>query len=108
MSHNTAESQAKMYLYDIHNCARENGFKAEDKWQVCLASDDEKITIVNKYNPTISVKMAPAILSEVFDLVKEKLQQAKSEVEQAYTKESIRVNQLHHLIAFSEKKMRRH
>jgi hypothetical protein len=102
-----ADNEAKMYVYDLHNCARENGFKADDKWEVSLATDEEKTAIVNKYIPTISVKVAPALISEVFSLVKEKLNQSKTEAEMTLNANSIRVNNLHHLIAFSAKRLRR-
>lgn len=107
MPHRSAESQAKMYLYDINNCARENGFKPDEKWEVTLASDEEKTVIDNKYNPTVWVKHTPAVLIEMFDLVTEQLQQAKTEVEQGYTKDNVKIKELKYLIAFSAKKLRR-
>jgi hypothetical protein len=96
-----------MYVYDLENCARENGFKVDDKWEVSLASDEEKVVIENKYNPTLAIKIAPTIAPELFTLVKEQLHQPKSEVEQAYTADTIKVNQLKYMIAFSAKKVRR-
>jgi len=102
-----AEFQAKMYLYDLHNCARENGFKADDKWEVSLATDDEKTAIENMYNPIIAVKVAPAVLSEMFSLVKENLNLPKTDIEKGYNTNVIYANQLHYLVAFTPKRVRR-
>ena len=107
MIHNNAEFQAKMYLYDLNNCAKENGFKADDKWEVSLATDDEKAAIEDKYVPTVAVKVAPAMLSQMFSLVKENLHQPKTEVEQGYNTSNIHANQLHYLIAYTAKRVRR-
>jgi hypothetical protein len=107
MMNKTAEFQAKMYVYDLYNCARENGFKADDKWEVGLATDEEKRVIENKYIHTIAVKVAPALLWEMFGLVKEKLHQTKTDAEMDFNTDSIRVNEIKHMIAFSAKKLRR-
>ncbi|RKR84834.1 hypothetical protein BDD43_5087 [Mucilaginibacter gracilis] len=107
MLNGTAEYQAKMYMYDLKNCAKENGFKPDDKWEVGLVTDAEKIAIENKYIPTIAVKFAPALLWEMFGLVKEKLNQSKTDAELSLNSDSIRVNELKYLIAFSAKKIRR-
>lgn len=107
MINKNTEFEAKMYMYDLNNCARENGFKAEEKWEVSLATDDEKIAIENKYTPTIAVKYAPAILSEMFGLVKEQLHQSKTEAEMELNNDKTRVNNLKYLVAFNVKRIRR-
>ncbi|MEO6522812.1 MAG: hypothetical protein ABIN91_14105 [Mucilaginibacter sp.] len=107
MAHRTADYQAKMYLYDLHNMARENGFKADDTWEISLVTEEEKTAIVNKHIHTIAVKIAPAILLETFTQVKDTLNLPKTETEEAYTNDSIRVNHIKYLMAFSAKKLRR-
>jgi hypothetical protein len=38
MSDQTIEFQAKIYFYDLMNCAREFGFKADENWEVSMAT----------------------------------------------------------------------
>ncbi len=86
MASQLGEFQANLYIYDLHNCAKEFGFKTEDVWEVGLVTDVEKSAIEKKYFPTISIKILPAILLETFEMVKEKLLQAKSEAENKFDK----------------------
>jgi len=107
MAHRTADYQAKMYLYDLQNMALENGFKADDKWEISLVNEEEKTAIVNKHDHTIAVKIAPAILLETFTLVKNKLNLSKTEAEEALNANTIKANEIKYLMAFSAKKLRR-
>jgi hypothetical protein len=107
MENKIAEFQAKIYLYDLSNCAREFGFKDNEGWQVSLATLAEKSAIENKYFPTISAKGLPEVLSGMFGLVKEKLIQAKSDIEKTWDTNSIRNNHLQYLIAFNPDRQRR-
>jgi hypothetical protein len=107
MAHRTADYQAKMYLYDLHNTARENGFKVDDTWEISLVNEEEKTAIVNKHIHTIAVKIDPAIMLETFTLVKDGLNLQKTEAEEAYTANTIKTNGLKYLMAFSAKKLRR-
>jgi hypothetical protein len=49
MKDQTIEFQAKIYVYDLHNCAREFGFKTDEVWEVSMATGQEKTAIENKY-----------------------------------------------------------
>jgi hypothetical protein len=106
MKNQLGEFQAKIYLYDLNNCAREFGFKADEVWEVSLATDEEKVAIEKKYFPTISAKALPEILSEMFGLVKDKLAQARSDIEMTLDKKKIAASKLQYLIAFNLKRER--
>jgi hypothetical protein len=77
MINDKIEMKAKLYVYDLNNCAVENGFKPDEAWEFSMATDEEKTAIEKKYFPTISAKVMPEFLSEMFHLVKSKLVNAK-------------------------------
>jgi hypothetical protein len=110
MTTETIEFQAKVYVYDLNNCARENGFKPDETWQLSLATNDEKKAIEKKYHPTMSTKVLPEFLGELFGLVKEKMIQAKSEMEKKFDGDTLfnKTNEHQYLIAFNPKRERRH
>lgn len=45
MVNQTVELQAKIYVYDLNNCANEYGFKDDEGWELSLANDAEKSEI---------------------------------------------------------------
>jgi len=69
--------QAKIYMYDLNNSARENGFKADEGWEVSRATQEEKIELERRYQLTVSAKVLPEILAELFIMVKSQLILAK-------------------------------
>ncbi len=76
----TADYKAKVYLYDLDNCAREFGFKQDENWELSVVSDDDKKAIEKRYYPTVSVKAFPEMLAELFNLVKTRLTQLNAGV----------------------------
>jgi hypothetical protein len=107
MNNQTIEYQAKEYLFDLDNTARENGFKADEHWKVSLATAAEKKVIENKYNPTISTKVMPEVLSEMFRIVKATLSQALDNVENAIDAKSLAKSGLQYVIAYNPNRLRR-
>jgi len=107
MSDQTIEFQAKIYFYDLKNCAREFGFKADENWEVGMASSVEKAAIENQYSPTLSVNMLPEMLAEVLSSVRFKLAQKPSGVEKTWDATAIRRQNLQYLVAYSPKRLRR-
>jgi hypothetical protein len=106
MAGKSVEFQAKEYVYDLHNCATEYGFKNDEGWELSLATDTEKIAIEKKYYPTVSAKVLPETLLELFRLVKDKLIAAKSDMERKLeTNTGTNIN-LQYLIAFNPKRPR--
>lgn len=106
----TLEYQAKVYVYDLNNCAVENGFKPGESWEISLATAEEKKAIEKKYFPTMSAKVLPEVLGELFSLVKAKMIQAKSESEKNFDSNSLfnKTNEHQYLMAFNPKRERRH
>lgn len=69
----TVELQAKMYVFDLGNCAKEYWFKDNEDWDLCLASEEQKLELERRYHPTISKKGLPESLIQLHRLVKTRL-----------------------------------
>lgn len=105
MINEAIEKKAKIYVYDLNNCARENGFKADETWEFSMATDVEKTALEKKYFPTISAKVLPELLTELFHLVKAKLIHAKYNGERGGTQNTTGSN-LQYLIAYNPNRLR--
>jgi len=107
MSDQTIESQAKIYVYDLHNCAREFGFKADEKWEVSMVTSQEKADLENKYFPTLSAKILPEMLAGMLSTVKFKLSQQLAAFEKAVDTSLVRQQHLQYLVAYNPNRLRR-
>ena len=107
MNNQTIEYQAKEYLFDLDNTARENGFKADEHWKVSLATAAEKTAIEKRYYPTISTKVVPEILSEMFRIVKTALGQNRDNTENTMDAASLAKNHLQYVVAYNPNRLRR-
>jgi hypothetical protein len=107
MSDQTIEFQAKIYVYDLNNCAREFGFKADESWEVSMATGAEKAAIEKQYFPTLSASVLPEMLAEMFGSVKFKLTQKLAGMENALDTAAIRRQHLQYLVAYSPNRLRR-
>lgn len=76
MINSTVELQAKMYVFDLGNCAKEFWFKEDEAWDLCLVSAEQKLELERKYHPTISKKGLPEALIQVHRIVKSRLLKA--------------------------------
>jgi hypothetical protein len=101
------EYQAKEYVYDLNNCASEYGFKDDEGWELSLATDVEKLAIEKKYYPTVSAKVLPETLLELFRIVKGKLIAARSDMERKLDATATGTNiTFQYLVAFNPKRPR--
>jgi hypothetical protein len=106
MSNQTVEFQAKIYVYDLKNCARECGFKADEAWVVDMASSQEKADLEKNYFPTLSVGVLPEMLAEMLQSVKFKLTQRLAGLEKVLDTAAIRKQHLQYLVAYSPNRLR--
>jgi hypothetical protein len=104
MVNEAIEKKAKMYVYDLNNCATENGFKPDETWEFSLATDVEKLAIEKKYFPTISAKVLPELLTELFHTVKAKLTHVKYSGERSGTPAP--GSNLQYLMAYNPNRLR--
>lgn len=107
MSDQTIEFQAKIYVYDLNNCAREFGFKPDEGWVVRAVNSQEKKTIEKLYFPTLSAKALPDMLAELLASIKFKLSQHLGELEKNLDVNAIRQQALQYLVAYSPARLRR-
>jgi hypothetical protein len=106
MANQTIDYQASVYVYDLNNCAKEYGFKPDEEWTFSMANDAEKKILEKRYYPVITAKVLPEILSELFNLVKTKLKQARTNMEHNLDTDNAPDSPLQYLIAFNPKRFR--
>ena len=107
MSSQTLEFEAREYVYDLENCGKEHGFKAEEGWELSLATLLERIAIEKRYSPTVSAKAAPEALPELLRLVKHKMVKTKYSSGKTHGYDNSPNNELQYLIAFNPDRPRR-
>lgn len=106
MKSEVIENQTKMYLYDLNNSAREHGFKADDKWELSLVTDAERSKIQKDYYPAIATKIYPEVLLQVFNTVKERLNQELNPDEESLDLKSVLNRELNFIVAYNPKRQR--
>ena len=106
MASQTIEFQAKMFLFDLNNSAKEHWFKTDEAWEIILATADEKSALEKKYYPTISTQVLPEMLAELFELIKKKLVLVVSDLEKKSDTKTVIKNHLQYLIAFNPQRQR--
>ena len=106
MTTKSVESKAREYVYDLNNCASEYGFKDDESWELSLATDTEKTAIEKKYYPTVSAKVLPETLLELFRIVKGKLVAARSDMERKLDGTTGTNITFQYLVAFNPKRPR--
>lgn len=104
MSDQTIEFQAKIYVYDLNNCAREFGFKTDEGWEVNMVTSQQKADIEKKYFPTLSARVLPEMMPEMLGSVRFKLSQGIANV---LDTAAVRQQHLQYLVAFSPNRLRR-
>jgi len=101
MSEQTLEFEARIYVYDLQNCAREFGFKTEEHWEILLASHSEKTALEKKYFPMLTLRVLPESLSEMFNLVKGKLRQTMDATAKKPSEDEVRQRELQYVVAYN-------
>ena len=92
--------QVELFLFDLKNEATEHGFKADESWNLQIASEEEMTTLKRQYHPVVSLKLQPDVLLNVYLQVKSKLQQALSKIDLALTDDDLSRDDKRHLAAF--------
>lgn len=102
----TALQQARGYIYELDNCVREFGFKADEGWKLNVVSNTEKEAIEKQYHPVIAVMALLETLAELFNFVKDALTQIKSNITNSMNPERLSACGLQYLIVYSPKRIR--
>lgn len=77
MADKNTQHQALLYAYDLGNRANEHGFKADEGWELGMASVEKKASLEKQYHPVVSLKVIPENLAELFRLVKDRLSEIR-------------------------------
>ena len=97
----STDHQAMLYVYDLNNSASEFGFKADEGWELRVVSDIEKKDLEKRFYPTVSVKVLPELLSELFHLVKERAEQLRRGFIHAVDNANVPDQNLQYLVAYN-------
>ncbi|RWY53863.1 hypothetical protein [Mucilaginibacter gilvus] len=62
---NEPQAEARLFLYDLANLAKEHWFKPDERWAITLANDAEKTTILKQYYPTLHISGETEVLKEI-------------------------------------------
>jgi hypothetical protein len=96
----SVEMQAKVFAFDLNNCAREFGFKPGEVWEINLATQAEKIAVQKDFYPTVVCKVLPDDSSALFGLVKTQIPFVTTAIERSKEDQNLPENALQYLIAF--------
>ncbi|MDB5011465.1 MAG: hypothetical protein JWR67_2914 [Mucilaginibacter sp.] len=107
MGNQNIEKQTRIYLFDLMSTAQENGFKAEDNWELSIVSEKDKTIIQKDYYPAVAVKVIPEMLLQVFQSIKTKLNQVLNKEEQLLNIQSVLNDNLSYIVAYSPTRQRR-
>jgi hypothetical protein len=107
MKNPTIEKESMMYLFDLTNTALENGFKADENWELLLGTEAQNIKIKKDYYPAISAKLFAEIALPVYNKIKLELHQPLSATEQSIDLKAVLKDKLNYLIAYNAKRERR-
>lgn len=92
--------EAKEYVYDLGNAAREYGFKATEHWQLSLVSASEKKALERNYYPTVAIALLPEAITNFIAEVKK----AMSHLNAVFTRAGnigLRTSQQQFLVAYN-------
>jgi uncharacterized membrane protein (UPF0182 family) len=106
MESQQVQSQARMYVYDLMNEAREHGFKSEDKWNIALATEADRVRMQKEYYPVVANKVPQSTLLDVFQFIKATLKQSLSTEELQMDSQSVQRNEQQYIVAFNPKRLR--
>lgn len=106
MNEQAIEQQARMYLYDLMNAAKEHGFKADDTWELSIVNDSGRSKLQKDYFPAIAVKIAPEIVLQVFNSARSGLKQSFTNDAHLPDEKRILTDNINFLVAINPKRMR--
>ncbi|MEO6632203.1 MAG: hypothetical protein ABIN13_10790 [Mucilaginibacter sp.] len=106
MENPNIEKETRMYLFDLTNTALENGFKADDNWELVLGTEAQKIKIQKDYYPAIAAKIFAEIALPVYYTIKSRLHQPLNAIEQSLDVKTVLKDNLNYVIAYNPKRQR--
>ncbi|MEP6612501.1 MAG: hypothetical protein ABJA76_11470 [Mucilaginibacter sp.] len=106
MENPNIEKETRMYLFDLTNTALENGFKADDNWELVLGTEAQKTKIQKDYYPAVAAKIFAEIALPVYYTIKSRLHQPLNAIEQSLDVKTVLKDNLNYVIAYNPKRQR--
>lgn len=70
---NNPQAEARLFLYDLANLAKEHWFKPAEHWALSLANEAEKAVIEKRYHPTLYIQGETLALQQVAEIMRTEL-----------------------------------
>lgn len=67
------QAEARLFLYDLANLAKEHWFKPGENWALSLANETEKTALEKQYHPTLYIQGETAELQEISGIMRTEL-----------------------------------
>jgi hypothetical protein len=74
--YNDPKTEARLFLYDLANLAKEHWFKPDEHWALSLANEAEKSAILKQYHPILYVSGETEALKAVAEIMRNELRLA--------------------------------
>lgn len=106
MNELTIIQNAREYVYDLGNAAKENGFKDSEAWELSLVSRSEKNTLEKNYHPTVVIGLLPEVITAFVTEVKA----AMTRAETAFTRLGnldLKTSEIQFLVAYNSNRAKR-
>ena len=107
MKKQTDDYQAREYVYNLNNCAKENGFAPDESWELSLATVAEKLAIERSYYPTLSTKALPGGLPELLMQIKTQMRKLQINFANMPLPAQDVLNHLQYIVAFNPARQRK-
>lgn len=106
MKNQIANQQARLFLYDLSNSAKEHWFKESEQWEILLATGAELGVLEKKYFPVVSSEYPAGQLAEILRVTKKSLDLELTIAEKDINEKMISLNQIKFLVAYNPLRQR--
>ncbi|WP_429380194.1 hypothetical protein [Mucilaginibacter sp. UYCu711] len=73
---NEPQAEARLFLYDLANLAKEHWFKPDEHWALTLANEAEKAAIYKQYYPILYISGETEALKTIAEIMHTELHHA--------------------------------
>jgi hypothetical protein len=99
------QTEARLFLYDLANLAKEHWFKGVEHWSLVLANNAEKLAVEKQYQPVLNITGEPEFLQKVYELMSAEMKFNPIPVE--VPERGTRKEPATYLIAFNSERQRK-
>lgn len=75
------QNEARFFIYDLANLAKEHWFKPDERWALSLANEAEKTAVEKNYYPTLYIEGETEELKKIDALMRNELHLPQPEIE---------------------------